>query len=420
MPPAPGFRISHLPQRRTGGGGSGWEFKIPSSSFRILSLLPSQPMSEDLNPLWIDTPEDLRDAASVFSSAQRIALDTEADSMHSYFHKVCLIQVTANAHHMVIDPLAVGPDDLALLWKVVGDPEIPVLMHGADYDIRILDRDYGVRVAGLQDSQIMAQLLGEEKTGLAALLEKELGIHLDKKFQRADWGRRPLRDDQLAYAAADTAYLGDLVDLLRHRLEDLDRWSWAEEEFQKLEMVRHNPVEPNPLAFEKLKGARSLRGDARDRLFSLYQWRDRQARSRDVPPFKILGNKSLLVMATDPPSDLEAMGGVDGVGPRAVRRWGRSLLRVVATPRRAPARVRRPKQISPDAAERRRLKSLLAVRDDKAGELGIQASLLCSRGLAESVSSCQPPCSSHEDLARAGLDGWRLEVLGDDFLGAIP
>ncbi|MEJ2583349.1 MAG: HRDC domain-containing protein, partial [Acidobacteriota bacterium] len=300
------------------------------------------------------------------------------------------------------------------------DPAIPVLMHGADYDIRILDRDYGARVAGLQDSQIMAQLLGEEKTGLAALLEKELGIQLDKKFQRADWGRRPLRDDQLAYAAADTAYLGDLVDRLRHRLEDLDRWSWAEEEFRKLEMVRHNSVEPDPLAFERIKRARSLRGDARDRLFALYLWRDRQARSRDVPPFKILGNKSLLSMATKPPSDLDEMRAVDGVGPRAVRRWGRALLRVVATPQRAPERIRPPKPTPPDAAERRRLKRLLAARDDKAEDIGIQASLLCSRGLAESVASFQPPCSSHEELARAGLDGWRLGVLGDDFLGAIP
>jgi ribonuclease D len=377
-------------------------------------------MSEDLDPLWIDTPEGLQDAISVFSSGRRIALDTEADSMHSYFHKVCLIQVSANGHNMVIDPLAIGPDDLVLLWNVVGDPAIPVLMHGADYDIRILDRDYGARVAGLQDSQIMAQLLGEEKTGLAALLEKELGIQLDKKFQRADWGRRPLRDDQLAYAAADTAYLGDLVDRLRHRLEDLDRWSWAEEEFRKLEMVRHNSVEPDPLAFERIKRARSLRGDARDRLFALYLWRDRQARSRDVPPFKILGNKSLLSMATKPPSDLDEMHAVDGVGPRAVRRWGRALLRVVATPQRAPERIRPPKPTPPDAAERRRLKRLLAARDDKAEDIGIQASLLCSRGLAESVASFQPPCSSHEELARAGLDGWRLGVLGDDFLGAIP
>jgi ribonuclease D len=373
----------------------------------------------DLRPLWIDTPQEVREAAERCSGASRIALDTEADSMHSYFHKVCLIQVSANSHHMVIDPLALEPGDLEPLWEMVGNPDVPVLMHGADYDIRILDRDYGVRVAGLQDTQIMAQLLGEEKTGLAALLEKELGVHLDKKFQRADWGRRPLNPDQLAYAAADTAHLGDLADRLRARLEELERWTWVEEEFRKLEKVRHTVADLDPLAFERIKGARSLRGAARDRLFSLHEWRDRQARNRDIPPFKILGNKPLLAMAETPPSTLQEFGQVEGVGPRAVRRWGRDLLRLVDRPRRAPKRVRTPRQPTPDASERRQLKRLLAARDARAEALGIQAGLLCPRGVAESVASHRPPCRRTRDLEQAGLEGWRLETLGDDFLRAI-
>jgi ribonuclease D len=376
-------------------------------------------MSEVLNPLWIDTPEGVREAADRCAAASRIALDTEADSMHSYFHKVCLIQVSANGHHMVIDPLAVEPGDLRPLWDVVSDPAVPLLMHGADYDIRILDRDYGIRVAGLQDTQIMAQLLGEEKTGLAALLEKELGVLLDKKYQRADWGRRPLNDGQLSYAAADTAYLGDLVDRLKARLEMLGRWEWAAQDFRKLEGVRHSTGDPDPLIFERIKGGRGLRGEARDRLFSLHQWRDRQARSLDVPPFKVLGNKPLLAMADQPPSDLEELGKVGGVGQRAVRRWGRDLLRLINHPRRAPKRVRPPRPPTPDAAERKRLKRMLAARDVKAEELGIQAGLLCSRGAAEAVSSCKPLCTTAQDLADAGLEGWRLEVLGDDFLKAI-
>lgn len=265
----------------------------------------------------------------------------------------------------------------------------------------------------------MAQLLGEEKTGLAALLEKELGVALDKKYQRADWGRRPLKTAQLAYAAADTAHLCRLVDRLRSRLEKLHRWQWALEEFRKLEQVRHTPVEAEPQAFERIKGARSLRGAARDRLFSLYDWRDRQARSRDIPPFKILGNKALMALAEKNPSTLEELSEIEGVGPRAVRRWGRTLLRMIARPRRAPERVRPPRPPAPDAAERRRLKVLLAARDALAGELEIQAGLLCPRGVVESVALRRPPCSSRRDLVDAGLVGWRLEVLGDSFLGAI-
>lgn len=374
---------------------------------------------EELRPEWIDSAEGLRRAADLYAAIGFLALDTEADSMHSYFHKVCLIQVTADGRHMVIDPLAISADDLEPLWRVVADPAVPVLMHGADYDIRVLDRDYGARVHGLQDTQIMALLLGEEKTGLAALLEKELGVQLDKRHQRADWGRRPLTRSQVAYAAADTAYLGTLAGRLRGRLEELGRWSWAVEEFRSLEQVRYSAPEPDPLAFERIKGARALRGDARDRLFSLHGWREGMAQALDVPPFKVLGNHQLMVLAENPPADAAALGEVEGIGPRAVRRWGRDLLRLVEQPCHAPDRLKLPRPPKPSPEVRRRLKGLLAARDARAKDLGLQEGLVCSRSCAEAVAARQPRCLSNGDLEDAGLRGWRLELLGEPFLGVL-
>lgn len=376
-------------------------------------------MPEELRPEWIDSAEGLRLTADLCAADGFLALDTEADSMHSYFHKVCLIQVTADGRHMVIDPLAIPAGDLGPLWRVVRDPEVPVLMHGSDYDIRVLDRDYGARIHGLQDTQIMAQLLGEEKTGLAALLEKELGVHLDKRHQRADWGRRPLTRSQVAYAAADTAYLGALVERLRGRLEELGRWSWAVEDFRSLEQVRYSAPEPDPLAFERIKGARALRGEARDRLFTLHGWREGMAQSLDVPPFKVLGNRQLMFLAEDPPADSAALEEVEGIGPRAVRRWGRELLKFVEHPHRAPDRLKLPRPPNPPAEVRRRLKNLLAARDARAKELGLQEGLVCSRSSAEAVAARQPRCVSAGDLEDAGLRGWRLEVLGGTFLEAL-
>jgi len=376
-------------------------------------------MPEDLRPEWIDTADGVRRVAELCAANGHFALDTEADSMHSYFHKVCLIQITAAGQHLVIDPLALEPSDLSPLWKVVGDPSTPVLMHGADYDVRILDRDYEARVGGLQDTQIMAQLLGEEKTGLAALLDKELNVRLDKRYQRADWGRRPLKAAQLAYAAADTAYLGELTKRLRSRLEELGRWEWAVEEFRTLEGVRHASLEPDPVAFERLKGARALRGADRDRLYSLHRWRDGEARAFDVPPFKILGNQQLLLLAQEPPADLVELGKTEGIGPRAVRRWGRELLRTLGRPQPAPEWAPAPRDPKAEPAVRRRIKRLLAARDAKAAALGLQGGLLCPRICIDAVATGASICSTVDDLADAGLKGWRLEVLADDFLAAL-
>ncbi len=369
-------------------------------------------MPGTLRPRWIDTPDGVREVAEAVRRAGRMALDTEADSLHSYFHKTCLIQVTAAGRHFLVDPLALDRNDLAPLVEVVADPGIPTLMHGADYDVRVLDRDLGARIRGLEDTQIMAQLLGEPRTGLAALLEKELGVRLDKRHQRADWGRRPLPAGMLAYAAADTAHLEALNGRLRRRLERLGRWAWAEEEFRRLEAVRYERPEPDPLAFERIKGVRRLRGPARDRAHALWAWRDREARRLDVPPFKILGNRQLPALAEEPPRDLDGLAGVEGLGPRFVRRWGSAVLSVLEQPEPAPARVRGggPRRIELSTEQARRLKALAAARDEAASGLGIEPGLLCPRAVLEALAACPDT-----DPGTCGLSGWRLAVLGERF-----
>jgi len=372
-----------------------------------------------LRPAWVATAAGVKEVADACRAAGRFALDTEADSLHSYFHKVCLIQVSAGDRHFLIDPLALGRDGLGPLLEVVADPHIPVLMHGADYDVRVLDRDYGARIRGLEDTQIMAHLLGEPRTGLAVLLENELGISQDKKYQRADWGRRPIPDEMLAYAAVDTAFLEPLNARLRARLEALGRWSWAVEEFRRLENVRFAANEKDPLAFERVKGVRALGGVARDRAYTLFEWRDEAARRLNIPPFKVLGNRQLLDLAADPPPDLGELAKRPGLGPRFVRRWGREVAARLARPARAPARRRREPGIQLGPAGRRRLKALRAARDGAAKRLGLEPGLVCPKAVLEALAGCGAAPRSAADLAGCGLSGWRLECLGGDFLAAL-
>jgi ribonuclease D len=373
-------------------------------------------MLDQLKPVWVDTPSGVRTVAGECAAAGSIALDTEADSLHSYFHKVCLVQVSANKRHWLVDPLGVDSGDLDPLWRVVANPAIPVLMHGADYDIRVLDRDYGVRIGGLHDTQVMAQLLGEDRTGLAFLLEREFGLELDKRHQRADWGRRPLGPELLAYAAADTAFLADLTARLRGRLEEAGRWSWALEEFNRLAEVRHETTEHDPLAFERVKGSRSLMGRARDRLFDLYWWRDDQARSLDLPPFKVLGNKPMLQLAESPPDSVKELIRVPGLGHRFARRWGRQVLDRLRKPRQAPPRPKPERQPRLTALERRRVRRLTAERDQVAEALSLPSGLLCPRAALEAIAVSY---GAGGPVTEAGLAGWRADLLENRFLAAL-
>ncbi len=375
-------------------------------------------MNDDLHPLWIDNPGAISDLADRCREAGVFAMDTEADSLHSYFHKVCLVQISVAGQHAVIDPLAVEAEALSPLWDVCGDPEITVLMHGADYDIRVLDRDYEAEIHGLRDTQIMAMLLGEKKTGLASLLELFFDIGLDKRHQRADWGRRPLTESMVAYAAADTAHLEALTSVLCERLEGLGRWEWAREDFRRLEGVRHQQVERDPRAFERVKGVNALRALARDRAFSLVEWREAQAQRRDLPPFKILGNQPLVHMAQAVPEGPRAMGKVPGIGPRFVERYGQAVAELLGEPQAAPEWQRPQRRPPSDPGTKKRIARLIEARDAIGKGLEIDGAVLCPRATLEAVAELGAGADV-QALEAAGMGGWRLGVLGEAYLTAL-
>ena len=158
----------------------------------------------------------LEEAAHYLKDQSRIALDCEAAGFHRYTDRLCLVQLTTPAETLLFDPLSADPRDA--LKEILEDPEIQVVMHGADFDLRLLHRDLGIRVRGLFDTQAAATLLGATSIGLASLLEEHLEVTLSKKHQRADWAKRPLAQELLEYAASDTQHLLPLCDVLIERL----------------------------------------------------------------------------------------------------------------------------------------------------------------------------------------------------------
>ena len=294
----------------------------------------------------IETQADLDRLFKRLKTEPLLAVDTEAASFHRHKDRVYLLQLSSRSETAVVDPLAV--DNLAPLGEVLADPGVEVVFHDADYDLRLLRQEYGLSASNLFDTRVAAQLLNEPGVGLAALLEKYLGVHLDKRYQRADWSARPLSPEMLEYAAADTHHLPALRDILRDRLSQMGRLGWAEEEFELLAGVRWTAPATDEPAYLRMKGAKALDGRGLAVLRELFQWRDELAQRTDRAAFRILNNEPMLSMAKAPPVDLAALKEVRGVGPEQAERRGKDILAAVrkglAIPERELPRIPRPQR----------------------------------------------------------------------------
>ncbi len=369
---------------------------------------------------YVSSAGELTALASRVAKEPLIAVDTEAASFHRYVDRIYLIQLSTRDETAIIDPLTVG--DVGALGAVLADPGVETIFHDADYDLRILDRDYGIRARHLFDTRIAAQLLGEPAIGLAALLEKYLHVTQNKKFQRADWSRRPLTGEMLDYAAMDTRYLPALRDELRRQLEELGRLTWAQEEFARLENLRWSPAPTNGDSYLRIKGARVLSRRALALLRELAHWRDDVAAELDRASFRVMPNEALLALAATPPVSKDALKAVPGVSERLVDQRGDALLEALARGQAVPEldlpRFPRGERRTPDPAFDRRLEKLKAVRNAAAERLKLDPGVLCPRGTLEAVAGAKPKSASELRVV-PDVRKWQVEVLGKDFLGAL-
>ena len=366
--------------------------------------------------------EELR---SDLASAERLALDCEAAGFHRYSDRLCLVQVTVGARTYVIDPLAT--DVAELLRAPLEDPAVGIVMHGADFDLRLLKRDLGIRLRGLKDTQVAASLLGESGLGLASLLESRLGVTLSKKYQRADWAERPLADEMLEYAAADTRYLERLLDQLQSELEAMGRVSWAEEEWRALEEVADLPTEDG--RFEdpvlRVKGARDLSTRQVTALRQALEWRDRIARRRDRALFRVVADAPLVDAVATRPRTVDELAAVSGFPRALAREEGQGLIDALDAvtrmsddelepyPRQARRGTGRPPPELEQAVER-----LKAVRNRRAEEIGLPKGTLLPNAVLEAIARAAPR-NVDELLAVDGMRRWRCQVAGTDLLAAL-
>jgi len=361
---------------------------------------------------WVRTTADLTKEMADLGGGP-LSVDSEADSLHHYHEKVCLVQVSIGGRDLLIDPLA--GLDAEPLRRPLEDPGLRKILHGADYDLRVLHRDFGLEIRGLFDTMVAARLVGEKSFGLAALLDRFLGVKLEKKFQRADWSIRPLPPEMEQYAVLDTRYLEPLAACLEQRLTGLGRNEWAAEEFRRLEKVRWNPEGRSGDAYLRIKGAKALDARGLAVLRELAGWRDARARKRDVPLFRVARDEVLSELA-----DRSRKGPASGWFPvRGLgRRWSegsgrRELLETIerglAVPEAELPAVPRKRSRRKSRAEEERIRRLCRKRDGLAGTLGLEPSVLASRAVLQEALNCLDGGGDLEGVP--GLRRWQLGIL---------
>ncbi len=372
----------------------------------------------------MNTPESegyvyVRERAAMESLIQRIgtaesvALDTEADSLHNYFEKVCLIQLSLGDEHYLVDPLC--QLDLSGLLKALAGK--PLILHGGDYDLRMLRASMGFRPRReVFDTMIAAQLLGIEQIGLAALVERFFGITIGKEGQKSDWSRRPLSEKQLRYAVNDTRFLEQLAELMGGELSERGRLQWHKESCQAMVESTRRDRSRDPEEAWRIKGAGRLTRRQLAYLRELWHWRDEHARRANVPSFKIFGNQQILDLL----QWAESRPGVPlDQGPKLPRNIRRSLLRTleeritrVAAMDEAqwPELRRVERDNAPRADFTEQINVLRGECARIAKELDIAASTLAPRAALEAIAQSRPR-TVNEIMATGGLLRWQADLV---------
>jgi ribonuclease D len=378
------------------------------------------PTKADMEYEYIDTLEALQALAARLEGEPILGIDTEAAGYHRYLDRMSLVQISTRDDHFLVDPLAV--DDLSSLAPLMTDPSVEKIFHDADFDLRIMDRDAGLSVRGLFDTQIAAAFLGERQLGLGAIIEKFLGVKLPKLYQRADWAERPLTEGMKDYAVTDTAYLPPLRDALRAQLVELGRLEWAREEFARREETRHAEPGDEREAFLKVKGARDLQPRGLAILRELYGWRDEVAEQRDQATFRVLGNQTLIALSLQPPANAQELSKVDGLSQGLADRRGRDIFAAIQRglavpddelPRFPPAR-----RWDRDPDVEARSERLRDARGRVAEELGLDPGFLISRAVLDEIARRNPK-SVDELLEIPDVRRWQQRTLGDAILKAL-
>jgi ribonuclease D len=371
-------------------------------------------MSAVLNdPIWVAGPSAFRRMVETLSQQPAIGVDTESNSLFAYQEQVCLIQFSADDLDFLVDPLSLP--DLSALGPVFANPAIEKVFHAAEYDLICLKRDFGFEFNHLFDTMLAARIIGRTGLGLGTMLEEEFHVQVDKRFQRANWARRPIPPDMMAYARMDTHFLILLRDILREQLVRAGRLELALEDFRR--MTRVTPDHVNGGGCWRIPGVQDLTPRQAAVLMEVCSYREERARLVDQPPFRILPNQILLEIAQLMPRKRADLNHVAGLSQKLIDRYGAGLLEAVERGIVGPPAYR-PMTQRPNDAVLNRMEVLRNWRKMTAREIGVESDVVLPRDAVEVIAT-RGPRSLDELKQIMGEMPWRFEHFGPRILKVL-
>lgn len=338
-------------------------------------------------PIPISDTKSLKRACESFHQADKLAVDTEANSLYAYQTQVCLIQCSTADEDFLIDPLSL--DNLDPLGGVFGDPEVEKVFHASEFDINILYDAFGFQFQNLFDTMLAARILGRKSLGLDSLLEEIAGVQSNKRYQRADWGQRPLPEGMIRYAQKDTHYLIEIRNVLAEELRRAGRWDIAQEDFNRACHAYRRPEKDKLPPCWRISGAQDLSPQKAAILEKLCRFRDQVAQEKDQPLFKILNNQTLLALAQAAPPSRRAFDSLPLAGHPQVQRFQDGLWQAIQEGRRADP-LHPPQKDRPDDDTLDRLQALKGWRKRKARQVGVNSAVILPRYLVAAVAEANP------------------------------
>jgi ribonuclease D len=349
--------------------------------------------------LIITRNEALDDWCGTLEKFDPIAVDTEGDSLHCYFEKLCLIQIGLPGKNVLIDPLE--PLDFSRFNAVLAGKK--AIFHGCDYDLRMLRRGTKFVPGEVFDTYLAARLVGLKEVGLASLVKEFFGIELPKSSQKANWARRPLTQTMIEYAINDTLYLIELAERLSQDLHDLGRWEWFQESCQKAVLAAGEDREKDPERIWKISGSAALHGRALAVLRVLWHWRDVEAQKSDRPSFQVVRNEELIILAKlAEEGTIRIPPGVQGSRRKRLQAVLEQAMQVPES--EWPERVR-PVRVRASGEQEQRLEQLKSRRDRVAEELRLDPGVVAPRQALERISR-------EPETAGTILMRWQRRLLG--------